>query len=63
MRKQFIKDHRPYAFYGLFYVDFLVMAGLFSSLFLNFGAISQTFEKIGPELGGKMKFKNPKSVN
>ena len=53
MRKQFIKDHRPYAFYGLFYVDFLVMAGLFSSLFLNFGAISQTFEKIGPELGEK----------
>ena len=52
MRKQFIKDHRPYAFYGLFYVDFLVMVGFFP-LFLNFGAISQTFEKIGPELGEK----------
>ena len=53
MRKQFIKDHRPYAFYGLFYVDFLVMMVGFFPLFLNFGAISQTFEKIGPELGEK----------
>ena len=53
MRKQFIKDHRPYnAFYSLFYMDFLVMVGFFL-LFLNFGAISQTFEKIGPELGEK----------
>ena len=63
MRKQFIKDHRPHAFYSLFYMDFLVMV-VFFPLFLNFGAISQTFEKIGPELGErKMKFKNPKSVN